>query len=113
MATWICANCKETNEDPFVQCWNCGTRIDDPAPERPLPHDSLHPEMQPPRLIECLRCAGTQMEFIGRRRFHEGSQAMPFLLGDLGELFANREEFDLHACPSCGKVELFLSNLPR
>ncbi len=54
-----------------------------------------------------------RMEFIGRKRFHEGSQTMPFLLGDIGELFVNREEFDLHACPSCGKVELFLSNRVR
>jgi predicted RNA-binding Zn-ribbon protein involved in translation (DUF1610 family) len=38
---------------------------------------------------------------------------MPFLLGELGELFVHREEFDLYACPSCGKVELFLSSTPQ
>lgn len=52
------------------------------------------------------------MEFIGRRRFQESTQAMPFLLGDLGSLFVDREEFDLYACVSCGKVELFLSSTP-
>lgn len=62
--------------------------------------------------MHCLRCAATTMEFIGRRRFHEGTQAMPFLLGDLGELFVNREEFDLYACSTCGKVELFLAGAP-
>jgi len=109
MATWTCSNCKETNEDSFDQCWKCGSFSD--GTRASGSHDSDTPAwMQPPRLINCLRCPGTRMTFIGRRRFHEGTQAMPFLFGNLGELFVNREEFDLHACPSCGKVELFLSN---
>ena len=113
MNSWVCANCKETNEGEFEQCWNCGTSADGSPPERAFQHDNNRPWMQPPRLIDCPRCPGRRMEFIGRKRFHEGSQAMPFLLGDIGELFVNREEFDLHACPSCGKVELFLSNRIR
>ncbi|WP_269792736.1 hypothetical protein [Stenotrophomonas sp. Iso1] len=52
------------------------------------------------------------MDFIGRRRLQEDTQAMPFLLGDLGELFVHGEAFDLYACASCGKVELFLSRTP-
>ena len=48
------------------------------------------------------------MEFAGRKRFHEGTRAWPFLFGEIGELLVNRESFDLYACPSCGKIELFL-----
>ncbi|WP_313398795.1 hypothetical protein [Stenotrophomonas sp.] len=110
MGTWTCTTCKEINEDPFDRCWKCGSHADgSPADIHEQRVDG--PQwMQPPRLIDCQRCPGTRMQFIGRRRFHEGSQALPFLLGNLGELFVNREEFDLHACPNCGKVELFLSN---
>lgn len=113
MATWTCINCKEVNEDSFDQCWKCGTHADGAPPPRGYLRDDSRPWMQPPRLIECLRCPGTRMEFIGRKRFHEGSQAMPFLLGDIGELFVNREEFDVFACPACGKAELFLSSASR
>ncbi|MGH8055053.1 MAG: hypothetical protein ACREP4_14165 [Stenotrophomonas sp.] len=113
MSSWICTNCRESNEDNFDQCWKCGTHADGAPPPREQPRDDTPAWMQPPRLIECLRCPGVRMEFIGRKRFHEGSLSMPFLLGDLGELFVNREEFDLHACTSCGKVELFLSSAAR
>jgi hypothetical protein len=34
---------------------------------------------------------------------------MPFLLGNVGELFVNRESFDSYACSRCGKVEFFLA----
>lgn len=110
MSSWVCTNCRESNEDNFDQCWKCGTYADGSPPPRNQQREDRPAWMQPPRLIECLRCPGSRMEFIGRKRFHEGSLSMPFLLGDLGELFVNREEFDLHACPSCGKVELFLSS---
>jgi hypothetical protein len=49
------------------------------------------------------------MAFMGRMNFHEGSRTMPFLLGNVGELFVNRESFDSYVCSSCGKVEFFLA----
>ena len=113
MGTWICSNCKEVNEDNRDQCWKCGTHADGAPPPRGYQADDSRSWTQAPRLIDCPRCPGMQMEFIGRKRFHESTQTMPFLLGDIGELFGNREKFDLHACPSCGKVELFLSNRLR
>ena len=30
------------------------------------------------------------------------------VLGNLFELFQNREAFDLYVCPKCGKVEFFV-----
>jgi len=34
---------------------------------------------------------------------------MPFLLGNVGEQFVNRESFDSCACSRCGKAEFFLA----
>jgi len=48
------------------------------------------------------------MAFGGIKRFHEGTRLWAFLFGDLGELFVNRESFEVYACPNCGKVEFFV-----
>lgn len=55
----------------------------------------------------CLHCT-TPMRSGGRKRLHEGRRAWPVLSGDLGELFVNREEFDVYARPGRGEVELFM-----
>jgi hypothetical protein len=36
---------------------------------------------------------------------------MGFVLGDLGELFTNREHFDVYVCERCGRVELFVDGI--
>lgn len=110
MDAWICTRCGERNGANARQCWRCSTHVDgSPA----VPEAGQQPRGGPSlRQMECLRCPGATMAFIGRRRFHEGAPTMPFLPGDLGELFVHREEFDLYTCPSCGKVELFLSAAP-
>ena len=53
------------------------------------------------------RCQ-TPMQFVRRMRFHEGSQWHGVFL-DAGHLLGNRESFDVHACPHCGKVEFYLT----
>jgi len=57
--------------------------------------------------LECLRCKAP-MKFMGEVKFHEGSRAMPFLFGNVGELMVKRERFDSYACTRCGHVEFFL-----
>src|SRR5262245_7560224 len=52
--------------------------------------------------IACLRCK-EPMEYQGTKRFHEGTNWG--VLGELGEIFVNRERFDIYVCPLCGKVE--------
>ena len=59
---------------------------------------------------ECLLC-GQVLEFLGTKNIHEGSRGWGFFLGDLGELFTNRERLDVYACPDCGKVEFFLDGV--
>ncbi len=56
--------------------------------------------------LQCLRC-GTLLAFAGTREFHEGTRWG--VLGDWGELFVNKEAFDVYYCPNCGKIEFFLA----
>jgi hypothetical protein len=57
--------------------------------------------------LKCMRCFNSNMIFNGTERFHVGSNSAPFIFGNLGELFVNKQIFDQYYCPNCGKVELF------
>ncbi len=56
----------------------------------------------------CLRCEA-ELEFLGTKEFHEGARWG--FLGDLTELFVNRERLDVYGCPNCGRVEFFLDGV--
>lgn len=60
--------------------------------------------------MRCPRCE-TKLDYVGTKKFHEGSRAAPFLFGELGELFVKREHFDVYVCPRCGRVELFVDGI--
>lgn len=107
MHVWRCPNCGQPNGSNFDLCWNCGTGSDGSPPNAGFRRDDVPIAEQLPRELSCLRC-NQPMEALGAMRFHEGSRAAPFLLGDLGELFVNREGFDVYACNGCGKVEFFV-----
>ena len=104
---WICAKCREQVEPSFDVCWNCGTSkegAEDPAFRK---GDVAPPDggpAAPARTLDCLRCR-TRMSYSGTRYFHEGSNWG--FLGSLGELFVNRERFEIYLCPACGKFEFF------
>ena len=57
------------------------------------------------RAVDCLRCE-IPLVFSGKFNFHEGARFG--VLGNIFELFVNKEEFDLYVCPKCGKVEFFI-----
>jgi hypothetical protein len=107
----LCGGCGEPFEPDFDVCWQCGAqrngmpanagfvRDDQPAPAANVPAA---------RALDCLRCHAP-MQAGKRLRLHEGSQMLPFLLDQFGELLVNRESFDTYACPACGKVEFFLA----
>ena len=59
-------------------------------------------------LLRCPRC-DTDLKYIGTKEFHEGTRWGIF--GDLGELFVNREKFDIYFCPNCGRVEFFINGI--
>lgn len=60
--------------------------------------------------LYCLRCQ-TELNFLGTKKFLEGSRGWGFFFGDFGELLVNREHMDVYWCPSCGKVEFFLDGV--
>ena len=51
----------------------------------------------------------------GRDKLREvhGERALATIesLGDLGELFVNKERFDVYCCPRCGRVEFFVDGI--
>ena len=57
--------------------------------------------------IVCPRC-DVSLSYIGKKQFHEGSFGAAFFLG---ELFVNRESFDVYVCPRCGRVEMFVDGI--
>lgn len=58
--------------------------------------------------ITCPRCR-RQLDYVGTKAFHEGTRWG--VLGDLGELFVNKERFDVYCCPRCGRVEFFVDGI--
>jgi hypothetical protein len=60
------------------------------------------------KTLECGRC-NQQLEHLGTKRFHEGTNWGFF--GELGELFVKRDQFDVYACPRCGRVEFFVDGV--
>lgn len=94
----ICPKCHEEVENSFEICWNCNYSFPD-GKVIEIPSETTGT-----RQIDCLRCQ-VPMHYSGEYRFHEGGHIGA--LGNLFELFENRESFDLYICPKCGKVEFF------
>jgi hypothetical protein len=69
-------------------------------------NESLRAEKTDP--MKCPRCT-TELQYVGTKRFHEGSNWG--FLGEVGELFVNKESFDFYCCPRCGRVEMFVDGV--
>ena len=118
---WQCVKCRENLEDTYDTCWNCGTSqdgVEDPAFRTADDHSyeppaeavedaerAAEPEEDP---ITCLRCR-CRLDFVGTKNFHEGTRWG--VLGDIGELFVNKQRFDVYCCPKCGRVEFFVDGI--
>lgn len=60
--------------------------------------------------MRCPRC-DRELKYQGTKKFHEGTRGWAFWLDSLGELFVNREHFDVYVCPRCGRVEMFVDGI--
>ncbi|OHU86670.1 MULTISPECIES: hypothetical protein [Pseudoalteromonas] len=99
--SWKCQNCNTTiDDDAFEVCWNCSCEKGKSKPSEEL--TKLAPD--------CIRCQAS-LTFIGTKNFHEGTRWG--VLGELGELFVNKENLDMYACKSCGKVEFFVAGFNK
>lgn len=94
---WTC-KCGEASEDVYDACWKC---LNPRSPSENTP---------PVNPMKCPRC-NTALKFVGTKKFHEGTRGWGFFLGDLGELFTNREHLDIYVCARCGRVEFFVDGL--
>lgn len=93
-----CPNCNAEIEPGFELCWNCNYSLTENCIIEIKDLDDGG------RTIDCLRCQ-VGLLFSGKYKFHEGTKMG--ILGNIFELFVNREEFDLYICPKCGKVEFY------
>ena len=105
MATsaWQCPNCRHTLEPQFNECWDCGYvrgSGGDETLREPAPGSDP---------IRCVTCKVT-LDFVGTKQFHVGPRG-PFILGEIGEFFIDRDRFDVYVCPRCGRVELFVDGI--
>src|SRR5688500_14618383 len=57
---------------------------------------SLDPHADRPIDVRCARC-NVVLTYAGTKKFHEGTRWG--FLGELGELFVNKEKFDVYFCP--------------
>lgn len=94
----LCPSCNTAVDSSFEECPGCGQNLS-------IFKSGLVENQEEPRNIDCLRC-NLPMAYQGNFKFHEGTRTG--VLGNLFELFTNREEFILYCCPNCGKVEFFL-----
>ncbi|WP_394200334.1 hypothetical protein [Shewanella waksmanii] len=92
---WICQHCHtKIEENSFEVCWNCGCEQGQTAPIDAAPTK-----------LNCLRC-DIPLTQLGEKSFHEGARWGA--LGNLAELFVDKQPLDMYACNRCGKVEFFL-----
>ena len=94
-----CSKCGETHDDQFESCWKCAGEVMAPTPKQPAPNP-----------IRCPRCI-TDLDFVGTKRFHEGTKWG--LIGELGEIFVNRESFDIYVCPRWDVLSFLWKGLAR
>ncbi len=100
---WTCKKCGEVLEDTFSCCWKC--RTDRSGTEQ---FSSPQAETEAPRPLACPRC-DVALAYVGTKAFHEGTRWG--VLGELGELFVNKERLDVYSCPRCGRVEFFVDGV--
>jgi hypothetical protein len=115
---WQCVKCREKHDDSFDTCWNCGTTeagVADPSfrkvgnDESDANANSKSEATKTSKFpLTCPLC-DQGLDFVGTKNFHEGTRWG--VLGDLAELFVNKERFDIYCCPRCGRVEFFVDGI--
>lgn len=104
---WCCVKCRESLDDTFYVCWNCGTAKDGTEDPTFCKDENISDETEETVAdpLFCIRC-NHALNFIGTKKFHEGTLLFD-VAGGFSELFKNREHFDVYMCPHCGRLEFF------
>lgn len=90
-----CPNCNSEMEESFELCWNCNFSLT----------ENRIVEIKDFSLKECNRevdflRSKIPLIFPGQFDFQEGARLG--VLGNILEIFVNKEKFDLYVCPKCG-----------
>ena len=109
---WKCPNCNEAVDDALSVCWNCQTDKSGVLSTRPASGGSDE-DAELKRFLSrkhgpktCSVCQ-TSLKFVGTKEFHEGTNFGA--LGDFGEVFVQSTGLEMYVCPTCWRVEFFLS----
>ena len=105
---WQCPKCRESIEDSFDKCVHCGTSQDGTEVPSLTNEWGGGSSSLARNVLTCPRCQ-KELTYVGTKKFHEGTRWG--ILGDLGELFVNKEKFDVYCCPKCGRVEFFVDGI--
>ena len=129
-----CPKCNTEIENNFELCWNCQySFVDDKVLDKsdyisicpkcnmevksylhscPYCHNDLREsisndeiELNENKHVECMRCT-TALDYHGNFRFNENTRSGS--IGNLLEVFINKESIDIYSCPKCGKIEFYL-----
>lgn len=94
----ICPKCNKEVKSYLHSCPYCHYDLKEANHESEVkPHEIKH--------VDCLKCK-IALDFHGNFKFNEGTSAGS--IGNLLEVFINRESLDIYSCPKCGKIEFFL-----
>ena len=129
-----CPKCNTEIEDNFELCWNCQySFVEDKVLDKsdyisicpkcnmevksylhscPFCHYDLresisNDEIEPNenKHVDCIRCK-IALDYHGNFTFNENTRSGS--LGNLLEVFINKESIDIYSCPECGKIEFYL-----
>lgn len=107
----ICPECNTKNLPGRTHCLGCGRLLEDVvANEPPVPVSPSVPVSPVLPALKCLRC-GNDLRYVGKKRFHEGVNWA--ILGELGEMFVNKQHLDMYVCLNCGHVKFFADDIGR
>ena len=110
---WKCSRCAQEIEDNLEVCWNCQADRGGNTPanlsagetqDEPELKKFLNKKFSPKN---CLQCHGV-LKFLGNKQFQEGINFG--VLGDFGELFVGHTNLEMYVCPTCLRVEFFVSD---
>jgi hypothetical protein len=109
---WKCPNCNEAVDDGLNVCWNCqtdktGALSNEPSTEAGDEDAELKRFLNKKHGPKTCAVCQTALKFVGTKEFHEGINFG--VLGDFGELFVQNTGMEMYVCPTCLRVEFFLS----
>lgn len=111
---WKCLKCSEHVDDELAVCWNCEANRHGAVPNGASSFQEANDEADLKRFLNktyepknCSACKSA-LKFVGTKEFHEGNNWG--VLGDFGELFVGRTHLEMYTCPTCLRVEFFVSD---